>query len=84
MAQEKLLTIIVETIEGEEVELKINEENKVEKLVREAMKSLEIDPGSASYELKFQNQTLDVTKKIKDVGLTQGSVVLLQRIPVVG
>jgi hypothetical protein len=84
MSADKKILLIVETIEGESVEIQINDENKVEKLVREAMVLLNIDPGAASYELRYENKNLEFDKKIKELGLKSGSVVLLQRVPVVG
>lgn len=84
MANEKRIDIQVETIEGESVIIAINEENKVDKLYREALEKFDIDPGSAKYEIRFNNQALDFSLKIKEAGLTNNSVVILQRVPVVG
>lgn len=84
MPSEKLLKIVVETIEGESVEVTVNEENKVEKLMKEAMDALNIDPHGATYEVRFNNQLLEPSKKVKEYGLASGTTVVLQRRPKVG
>lgn len=84
MPAEKLLKIVVETIDGEAVEVTVNEENKVEKLMDEAMRELGIDPSGATYELRYNNQRLETDKKIRDYGLGSGATVVLQRRPKVG
>lgn len=81
---EKKITVIVETIEGESVSLEINVENKVKHLMDMAMKELSIEPGSSTYEMVFNGTLLNPDSKIEDYNIPDNGVVILQRRPKVG
>lgn len=82
---DKLITITVETIEGESVEVKVNVENKVSHLMREAMKELSIDLNSAAtYEMLYNGTLMNPESKIEIYNIPDEGVVLLQRRPKVG
>ncbi len=82
---EKHISIIVETIEGEAVEVEVNIENKVSHLMEKAMKELSIDLDSiSSYEILYNGKLLSPESKIEEYAISDKGVVLLQRRPKVG
>lgn len=81
---EKKITIVVETIEGESVGIEVNTENKVSHLMEKAMKELSIEPGSATYEMVYNGTTLSLDSKIEIYNIPDKGIVILQRRPKVG
>lgn len=81
----KHISIIVETIEGEAVEVDVNIENKVSHLMEKAMKELSIDLNSiSSYEMLYNGKLMSPESKIEEYAIPDKGVVLLQRRPKVG
>lgn len=81
---DKKITIVVETIEGEKVPIEVNIENKVSHLMELAMKKLSIEPGSATYEMLYDGTRLNLDSKIEIYNIPDNGIVLLQRVPKVG
>lgn len=81
---EKKISIVVETIEGESVVVDVNVENKVNHLMEKAMKELSIEPGSATYEMVYNGTLLNLDLKIENYNIPDNGVVVLQRRPKVG
>ncbi|MEW6227823.1 MAG: ubiquitin-like protein [Bacillota bacterium] len=81
---EKLISVNVETMDGEQVPVRVNLENKVEKLMREAAKELGIDADIRLYDLTYDGQRQDPDVKIEDTPIRDGSLVRLERRPRVG
>lgn len=82
--EEKKITIVVETIEGESIGVDVNTENKVNYLMEKAMKELSIEPGSATYEMVYNGTLLNPDSKIETYNIPNNGVVVLQRRPKVG
>jgi hypothetical protein len=81
---DKLINVIVETMDGEEVTVKVNVENKVEHLMRMAAKELDIQGDVRLYDLMLENQRLDPDAKLESTPVRDGTRVRLERRPKVG
>lgn len=80
----KLISVTVETMDGEEVVIEVNIENKVIHLMRKAAQEIGIEADIRLYDLILGDQRLDPEAKIEQTPIRDGSRVRLERRPRVG
>ncbi len=81
---DKHISLVVETMDGEETTVRVNVENPVEKIMRTAAQQLEIDADIRLYDLTLNGRRLDPEQKISAAGIADGSRLRLERRPRVG
>lgn len=78
------VSIIVETVDGEHVDLSVNTENKVASVIERVAERLNVNLAQGSYELWLKSLKLDPESKIEAYNIKDGDTLVLRKRPHVG